>query len=100
MSERGMGSAVGQVPDYVEMVARWCKQHTRMPVIVKLTPNIADIRHPARATKRGSADQVSPINTINSHLAVETQSMAPPPHTEGKARRETLLVGKAGGRTG
>src|SRR5258707_14802759 len=32
MSERGMGAAVGQVPDYVEMVTRWCKQHTRMPV--------------------------------------------------------------------
>jgi dihydropyrimidine dehydrogenase (NAD+) subunit PreA len=31
MSERGMGAAVGQVPDYVEMVARWCKAHTRMP---------------------------------------------------------------------
>jgi len=30
MSERGMGSAVGQVPEYVEMVARWCKAHTRM----------------------------------------------------------------------
>ncbi|MBL8893293.1 MAG: tRNA-dihydrouridine synthase, partial [Rhizobiales bacterium] len=39
MSERGMGSAVGQVPEYIEMVARWCKAHTRMPVIVKLTPN-------------------------------------------------------------
>ena len=26
MSERGMGSAVGQVPEYIEMVARWCKQ--------------------------------------------------------------------------
>ena len=25
MSERGMGSAVGQVPEYIEMVARWCK---------------------------------------------------------------------------
>ena len=25
MSERGMGSAVGQVPDYIEMVTRWCK---------------------------------------------------------------------------
>ena len=44
MSERGMGSSVGQVPEYIEMVARWCKQHTRMPVIVKLTPNITDIR--------------------------------------------------------
>jgi Dihydroorotate dehydrogenase len=30
-----MGSAVGQVPEYVEMVDRWCKQNTRMPVIVK-----------------------------------------------------------------
>ena len=40
MSERGMGSAVGQVPEYIEMVTRWCKQHTRMPVIVKLTPNM------------------------------------------------------------
>ena len=40
-----MGSAVGQVPEYVEMVARWCKAHTRMPVIVKLTPNITDIKH-------------------------------------------------------
>ena len=43
MSERNMGSAVGQVPEYVEMVTRWCKQHTRMPVIVKLTPNVTNI---------------------------------------------------------
>ena len=49
MSERGMGAAVGQVPEYVEMVTRWCKQNSRMPVIVKLTPNITDILQPARA---------------------------------------------------
>ena len=28
MSERGMGSAVGQVPDYIEMITRWVKEHT------------------------------------------------------------------------
>ena len=44
MSERGMGSAVGQVPEYIEMVARWCKHYSKLPVIVKLTPNITDIR--------------------------------------------------------
>ncbi|MDE2300898.1 MAG: tRNA-dihydrouridine synthase, partial [Burkholderiales bacterium] len=49
MSERGMGSAVGQVPEYIEMVTRWCKEYTRLPVIVKLTPNIADIKPPALA---------------------------------------------------
>ena len=53
MSERGMGSAVGQVPEYIEMVAAWCKQHSRLPVIVKLTPNITDVRHPARAAQAG-----------------------------------------------
>ncbi len=29
MSERGMGAAVGQVPEYVEMVTRWCKQYSQ-----------------------------------------------------------------------
>ncbi|HEU4519379.1 MAG TPA: NAD-dependent dihydropyrimidine dehydrogenase subunit PreA, partial [Microvirga sp.] len=85
MSERGMGSAVGQVPDYVEMVARWCKQHTRMPVIVKLTPNISDIRKPAEAARRGGADAVSLINTVNSIMGVDLDRMAPSPHTDGKA---------------
>ncbi|MBW6493568.1 MAG: NAD-dependent dihydropyrimidine dehydrogenase subunit PreA [Burkholderiaceae bacterium] len=75
MSERGMGAAVGQVPDYIEMVTRWCKQHTRLPVIVKLTPNITDVRFPARAAKSGGADAVSLINTINSIMGVNLERM-------------------------
>ena len=79
MSERGMGSSVGQVPEYIEMVARWCKTYSRLPVIVKLTPNITDIRYPARAAKAGGADAVSLINTINSVMGVnlETMTMLP-----------------------
>ncbi|WP_424966622.1 NAD-dependent dihydropyrimidine dehydrogenase subunit PreA [Dinoroseobacter sp. S375] len=84
MSERGMGSAVGQVPEYIEMVARWCKQHTRMPVIVKLTPNITDIRYPARAAKSGGADAVSLINTISSITSVNLDSFSPEPSIDGK----------------
>jgi len=84
MSERGMGSAVGQVPEYVEMVARWCKQHTRMPVVVKLTPNVTDIRRPAEAAKRGGADAVSLINTINSIMSVDLDLMTPAPHVDGR----------------
>ena len=84
MSERGMGSAVGQVPEYVEMVARWCKQNTKMPVIVKLTPNISDIRQPARAALKGGADAVSLINTISSIVGVDLDAMSPTPHTDGK----------------
>jgi len=84
MSERGMGAAVGQVPEYVEMVTRWCKQHTRMPVIVKLTPNISDIRTSARAAHNGGADAVSLINTINSIIGVDIDNFAPIPTVDGK----------------
>ena len=84
MSERGMGAAVGQVPEYIEMVTRWCKQHSRMPVFVKLTPNVTDILKPARAAKQGGADAVSLINTINSIMAVNLDSMAPEPEVDGK----------------
>jgi len=84
MSERGMGAAVGQVPEYIEMVARWCKTYTRMPVIVKLTPNITDIRYPARAAKTGGADAVSLINTISSITSVNLDSFSPEPSIDGK----------------
>jgi dihydropyrimidine dehydrogenase (NAD+) subunit PreA len=84
MSERGMGSAVGQVPDYIEMLSRWCKQYTRMPVIIKLTPNITDIRYPARAAKKGGADAVSLINTISSITSVDLDTFSPEPSIDGK----------------
>jgi dihydropyrimidine dehydrogenase (NAD+) subunit PreA len=84
MSERGMGSAVGQVPEYIEMVARWCKQHTSMPVFVKLTPNVTNIMAPARAARNGGADAVSLINTINSVTAVNLDTMSPEPSVHGK----------------
>lgn len=84
MSERGMGSAVGQVPEYVQQVAEWVKKHSRLPCIVKLTPNITDIRHSARAAFRGGADAVSLINTINSIVSVDLDLMAPTPTVDGK----------------
>ena len=84
MSERGMGAAVGQVPEYVEMVVRWCKQFSRLPVITKLTPNVTDIRKPARAAHHGGTDAVSLINTINSITNVDLDLMAPMPTIDGK----------------
>ncbi|SDO84919.1 dihydropyrimidine dehydrogenase (NAD+) subunit PreA [Rhodoferax sp. OV413] len=83
MSERGMGAAVGQVPEYIEMVTRWCKQYSKLPVIVKLTPNITDVRLPARAAQRGGADAVSLINTINSIMGVDPDSLMMSPTTGG-----------------
>ena len=84
MSERGMGAAVGQVPEYIAMVTRWVKQNSRMPCIVKLTPNITDIRKPAMAALEGGADAVSLINTINSITSVNLDTFSPEPSIDGR----------------
>ena len=84
MSERGMGAAVGQVPEYIQEVTEWCKLHSSLPVFVKLTPNITDIRPPARAAFDGGADAVSLINTINSIVSIDLDIMAPTPTVAGK----------------
>jgi dihydropyrimidine dehydrogenase (NAD+) subunit PreA len=85
MSERGMGSSVGQVPEYVKMVTEFVKEKSTIPVLVKLTPNITDVRFPARAAKQGGADGVALINTINSIMGVDLDTMVPKFAVGGKA---------------
>jgi len=84
MSERGMGSAVGQVPEYIQLAAEWCKKCARVPVIVKLTPNITSILPAARAARDGGADAVSLINTLNSIMRVDYDTLTIYPATDGK----------------
>jgi dihydropyrimidine dehydrogenase (NAD+) subunit PreA len=84
MSERGMGSAVGQVPEYCAQIVEWVKEVARTPVIVKLTPNIGDITYPARAAKKGGGDAVSLINTINSLMGVNLDDLTPIPNVGGQ----------------
>jgi len=85
MSERGMGSAVGQVPEYAKMITGWVKEVARTPVLVKLTPNVADIRAIARAAKSGGADGLSAINTLNSITGIDLDTFTPRPDVGGKS---------------
>jgi dihydropyrimidine dehydrogenase (NAD+) subunit PreA len=83
MSERSMGSAVGQVPDYTCMIVEWVKEVATIPVMVKLTPNVSDVAAIGRAAVRGGADALSLINTINSIMGVDLDTLAPKPSVAG-----------------
>jgi len=85
MSERGMGAAVGQVPEYTQRITEWVKEVARTPVLVKLTPNVTDIRVIARAARRAGADGLSAINTINSITGIDLSTFAPRPNVDGKS---------------
>lgn len=83
MCERGMGSAVGQVPEFVEQTTRWVREAVDLPVFTKLTPNVTDVLIPAAAAKAGGAHAVSLINTVNSVIGVDLDAMAPLPTVDG-----------------
>ena len=85
MSERGMGAAVGQDPGYTCDIVGWVKEVAKIPVIVKLTPNITDITSVARAAVKGGADAISLINTINSIVGVDLDTFTPLPNVGGKS---------------
>jgi len=84
MSERGMGAAVGQVPEYCGQIVSWVKEVAKLPVIVKLTPNVASIVPPALAALAAGADALSLINTINSVIGLDLKSMEFSPSIGGK----------------
>jgi dihydropyrimidine dehydrogenase (NAD+) subunit PreA len=80
-----MGSAVGQVPEYCEQITRWVTEICRIPVIVKLTPNITNIIYPARAAVAAKANAISLINTLNSIVGVDLDTLAITPSIGGKS---------------
>ena len=84
MSERGMGSAVGQVPEYCEQITGWVMEVAKIPVIVKLTPNISDIVMPARAAVAARANALSLINTVNSIIGVDLDTLEITPNIGGR----------------
>ena len=83
MNERGMGSAVGQVPEYTEKITAWVKEKARTPVLVKLSPNITDVRLIAAAARQGGADGLSAINTISSITGIDLDTLVPHPNVDG-----------------
>lgn len=56
--------AFGQDKNVLEKVTKEIKAHAKQPVIMKLSPNVTDIKEMARAAESGGADAVSLINTL------------------------------------
>ncbi|HKZ03086.1 MAG TPA: NAD-dependent dihydropyrimidine dehydrogenase subunit PreA [Pyrinomonadaceae bacterium] len=83
MTERKMGSEMGEHPDLTEEVTRWVTEVSRIPVWAKMTPNITNIKEPSLAAVRGGAVGISAINTILSVIGVDLKTLRPMPSVEG-----------------
>src|SRR3982751_4098963 len=83
MTERKMGSEMGEHPDLTEEVTRWVTEVAKIPVWAKMTPNITNIKEPSLAAVRGGANGISAINTILSVIGVDLNTLRPMPTVEG-----------------
>jgi dihydroorotate dehydrogenase (NAD+) catalytic subunit len=73
------GLDIGADPDQLEQVVGACRGRTGKPLIVKLTPNTANVPACALAAEAGGADAVSLINTLRA-MALAPRARADAPH--------------------
>lgn len=87
MGERGMGLACGQQPELVYNISKWVREAVKVPIFIKLTPNITNITEIAEAAYKGGASGVSAINTVSGLMSLRTD--ATPWPAVGLDRRTT-----------
>ena len=74
MADGGLGSDIGQVPELVERFTAAARRGAGIPILAKLTPNVASMLPAALAAKRGGADGLAAINTIKSVMNVNAHT--------------------------
>lgn len=83
MADGGLGSDIGQVPELVERFTRCARKGTGIPILAKLTPNVASMAPAAEAAIRGGADGIAAINTIKSITDVNPHTYVASPSVHG-----------------
>jgi dihydropyrimidine dehydrogenase (NAD+) subunit PreA len=85
MAREGAGHAVGQSEELVERYTAAARRGCRIPVMPKMTPNVADMVPIALAAKRGGASAIAAINTIRAISAIDLQRVVPRPTVAGQS---------------
>ncbi len=81
------GMIFGVDPAALGHVTRLCRKETKLPLIVKLSPNVTDIRLMARCARDAGADALSLVNTFVG-MAIDVE------------RRRPVLANVCGGLSG
>ena len=83
MAEGGLGSDIGQVPELVERYTAAARRGAKIPILAKLTPNVANMSPAAEAALRGGADGIAAINTLKSIIGVDPHTYVSAPAVHG-----------------
>ena len=83
MPERHIGMAIGTSAEISSIITAWVKAVSTKPVFVKLTPNITDIVWIEKAIERAGADGLAAINTVQSFMGINLDTLEPVLNIDG-----------------
>jgi dihydroorotate dehydrogenase (NAD+) catalytic subunit len=73
----GYGSQIGQNPELSYKVVSAVKDVVNIPVVAKLTPNVADIKEIAKTVVEAGADGITAINTLGPGMVIDINTKKP-----------------------
>ncbi len=83
MPSKGMGAFIGQNAELTGDVVSWVKKVAKVPIVVKLTPNVTDVAFVAQAAKENGADALCAVNTVSGLIGVNLDTLTPLPSAGG-----------------
>ncbi len=85
MPEKGIGMAIGTDAEISAQITCWVKEVAQKPVFVKLSPNVSNIAHIARAVTSAKADGLAAINTVQGFMGIDLNTFDPLLNVNGKS---------------
>ncbi len=80
------GRMLAQSVEATEKVATWVKESAkRIPVSIKITPQVTDIVEVARALERSGVDAISASNSIPALMGIDIETFVPYPSVGGRS---------------
>jgi dihydropyrimidine dehydrogenase (NAD+) subunit PreA len=79
----GKGEKLGQNPEALEKAVTWVREATKLPVIVKLTPNVTNINFFAKIAMDAGADAFTISNSLQGLGGIDLDSFSPLPSVDG-----------------
>lgn len=85
MEQDGLGVDIGQSVEAVARFTAAARKGCTIPLLVKTTPNVTDMRPIALAAMQNGADGIATINTVKSLLGMNLDTYATEPSVKGKS---------------
>jgi dihydropyrimidine dehydrogenase (NAD+) subunit PreA len=77
------GEKLGQNPEALKKAVSWVREATKLPVIVKLTPNVTSINSFARIAMEAGADAFTISNSLLGLGGIDLDTFSPMPNLDG-----------------